>query len=118
MVLSELYDYTVQNPQPADVESVRATLKYLEACNKMFEKGLLSHEKVCTIDSKVMQSIQEGYSFFVNWHESLSKHGKCLYVLALCNTRLCMPSLAQWNLSKIITLGPNFLVMDRWLLLD
>ena len=75
MVLSELYDYTVQNPPPADVESVRATLKYLEACHKMFEKGLLSHEKVCTTDSKVMRSIREGYSFFVNWHKSLSKHG-------------------------------------------
>jgi len=74
--LSELYNYTIQDPPPADVESVKAALRYLEACHKLFEMGLLSHEKVCDIDSKVVKSIKEGFSFFVNWHASLSKHGK------------------------------------------
>ena len=64
--MSELYSYTVQDPPPADVESVKATLRYLEACHKFFEKGLLSHEKVCNVDCKVMKSIEEGFSYFVN----------------------------------------------------
>ena len=74
--MSELYNYTIQGPPPTDVESVKATLRYLEACHKLFEKGLLSHEKVCDVDSKAVKSIKEGYSFFVNWHGNLSRHGK------------------------------------------
>ena len=81
--MSELYNSTIQNPPPADVESVKATLHYLEACHKLFERGLLSHEKVCDVDSKVVKSIKEGYSFFVNWHSSLSKHGKIFCCMAL-----------------------------------
>ena len=45
---------------------MKCTLKYLEACNKVFENGLLSHERVTNLESEVLKSIMEGYNFFVN----------------------------------------------------
>lgn len=76
--MSELFSYISQDPKPDDSESVKATLRYLEACNKIFEGGFLSHDKVCDLNCKVIRSIKEGFSFFVAWHASLSKDGKYL----------------------------------------
>ena len=45
-VLTELYTYISSDPKPADVKETECTLRYLEACNLLFEKGLLSHNKV------------------------------------------------------------------------
>ena len=53
----ELYSYTHQNPLPSDAESTTETLKYLEACNQLFEKGSLCYEKICDMDSSVLQNI-------------------------------------------------------------
>ena len=73
--MSELYNHINQDPSPGDSESVKATLSYLEACNKIFERGLLSHDKVCDPSSKVVSSIKEGFAFFTEWHAGLSKDG-------------------------------------------
>ena len=55
----------------------------LGGLSQNFEKGLLSHEKVCNVDCKVMKSIEEGFSYFefVNWHAGFSKHGMCTEVI-------------------------------------
>ena len=45
-VLTELYSLIPQNPSPPDVATTIETHKYLEACNLIFEKGFLCHEKV------------------------------------------------------------------------
>ena len=82
-VLSELYNYVTQDPLPVDYESVKATLCYLEACNKIFEKGLLSHHKVCDPNNKVIGSIKEGFAFFTEWHAGLSRDGN-LFVCFKC----------------------------------
>ena len=74
-MLTELFHYTNQVPAPADALSVQCTKKYLEACNKIFERGLLSHEKILSEDSEVLKNIDEGYAFFLNWVESLQKKG-------------------------------------------
>lgn len=50
-----------------DSPSVKYTLKYLTACNMMFERGLLSHERVSSHDTKVIDNISSGYSFFSDW---------------------------------------------------
>lgn len=73
-MLSELFHYTSQNPSPADALSVQCTRKYLEACSKIFERGLLSHTKVTDESSDVLKSIDEGYLFFLTWLESLVKN--------------------------------------------
>ena len=75
-MLSELFSYISQDPQPDDTGSVKATLHYLEACNKIFEKGLLSHDKV-------IRSIKQGFSYFAEWHASLSKDGEYLWTVCM-----------------------------------
>ena len=82
LVLSELHQYTTQDPEPEDVNSVKLTLQYLEACNRLFEKGCLSHEKICDTGSPVLDSISMGFSYFLKWHEALSKIRKYLKCLS------------------------------------
>jgi len=57
MVLSELYEYINRSPVPSDAASARYTHEYLEACNQLFENGLLSHAKVCDIQGDVLVSV-------------------------------------------------------------
>jgi hypothetical protein len=60
------------------------TLSYLEACNKIFERGLLSHEKVTSPGHQVILNIQEGYKFFKKWLDEIYEMGMCvLYVLGV-----------------------------------
>ena len=39
---------------------------YLEACNKIFENGFLSHKRIFDMDSEVLKSINDGYKFFTS----------------------------------------------------
>ena len=55
--LSELYQYVNSDPTPSDAASVRCTLEYLEACNHLFEKGFLSHSKICDGKGDILKSI-------------------------------------------------------------
>ena len=82
-VLSELYKYCNHTPAPSDTASVQLSLKYLEACNKLFENGFLSHSKIVSIQSPVLQSIQEGYSYFTSWHSNLSASGRQAFLRIL-----------------------------------
>ena len=64
-VLSELYNHINQQPSPSDQAHVQATLSYLEACSKLFEKGFLSHDQVMSLESEVIKNIfnQDSISF-------------------------------------------------------
>lgn len=73
--MSELYRYINEHPHQEDVACVKNTLKYLEACNKIFEKGYLSHSKITDMNSEVLTSIDEGYKFFVNWLDQVLEKG-------------------------------------------
>ena len=61
------------------------TRKYLEACNKLFERGLLCHSKIKDESSQVLMNIEEGYAFFSKWIASLMKEGEfsCCVMLLL-----------------------------------
>jgi len=74
-VLTELYSYIHQDPPPADVDTAVETHKFLEACNLIFEKGFLSHEKVTSMDSNVLQNISNGYQYFTSWLSTLLSEG-------------------------------------------
>ena len=74
-MLTELYDYSHQTPEPKDSSSAKLTLSYLEACNKIFERGLLSHDKVATPDCRVVLNLQEGYDFFTKWLDKIYEQG-------------------------------------------
>ena len=54
-VLMELYSYTHQDPLPVDIAMTIETHQYLETCNRIFEKGFLCHEKICSLDLTVLQ---------------------------------------------------------------
>lgn len=43
-VIAELSEYKENNPP--DAENVGKTIEYLNACRQLFEKGILSHEKI------------------------------------------------------------------------
>ena len=75
-MLAEIFSYTKSIPLPSDVDSACCTLRYLESCNLMFENGLLSHERVESSDSKVIQNIHLGFKFFCDWLDSVIESGK------------------------------------------
>jgi hypothetical protein len=70
-----LFDHISQLPPPTDAFTTQSTLKYLEACNKLFERGLLSHAKIRSKESEALSNIQKGFSFFSKWLESLFDEG-------------------------------------------
>ena len=49
------------------------TLKFLEACNLMFENGFLSHDRVSISNKQVLANIDEGYEFFCKWLDGIYK---------------------------------------------
>ena len=70
-----MYKYVHENPVPEDHASAKLTLEFLEACNKIFEQGLLSHDKVDTTDCRVLKNIQKGYEFFTKWLDNIYAQG-------------------------------------------
>lgn len=74
-VLSELYSYIHKEPPPADASSTSETLEYLQACHQLFETGFLSHEKITSLGSPVLQSIDKGYKYFTSWLSTLLREG-------------------------------------------
>ena len=88
-MLSELYRYVSENTTASDTASVKLTLKYLEACNKMFEKGLLSHKRITSVDSEVLTSINTGFQYFVSWHKDLAAKGLCLWWFYVTIQNVC-----------------------------
>ena len=73
--MTELTSYVTRNPAPHDATSVKIVIRYLTACNQLFERGFLSHEKVSSRDSEVLGNIKMGYSFFSTWLKSLLDEG-------------------------------------------
>jgi len=55
------------------------THKYLEACNLIFEKGFLCHEKVDGMDSPVLNNISTGFEYFSQWISTLLSEGTIRY---------------------------------------
>ena len=44
-----------------------ATAQYLEACNLLFEQGILSHSIV------VLENMKKGYEYFKEWYQELKE---------------------------------------------
>lgn len=71
-VLTELAEYLlVDHP---DNLNVQATRDYLLACHKFFEKGVLSHERVRSVESAPIASIVKGFDFWTKWLDGLLAH--------------------------------------------
>jgi len=74
-VLTELYSYIHQDPSPPDVATTIEAHRYLEACNLIFERGFLCHEKVTGMDSSVLKNISNGFDYFSSWISNLLSEG-------------------------------------------
>ena len=70
-MLSELYQHTQQSTNLAD----KVTLSYLEACSKLFEHGLLSHDKITKVDDRALKNIRDGFKFFEEWLDEIYEQG-------------------------------------------
>ena len=75
-MLSELFLYVSENEEQAKADGYKNTLSYLEACNKIFENGFLSHKRIFDMDSEVLKSINDGYKFFTLWLDQILEAGK------------------------------------------
>jgi hypothetical protein len=51
-------------------------MKYFTACSLLFERGLLSHDRVSAKESKVLDYVRKGFIFFSDWLESILQEGK------------------------------------------
>ena len=76
-MISALKEYaTIGHHSPQDAEVVLKTVEYLDACHKIFEKGILSHAVIRTEDSKALSSIKDGFKFFREWSELHEQTGE------------------------------------------
>ena len=84
--MSEIFHHITESPEENDVlQSDKNTLKYLEACNKLFERGFLSHDRILDMNSEILRSIDEGFQFFVNWSNEILLNGKSSCILLNLN---------------------------------
>ena len=75
-MISALKGYAQTQPHPPDATMVMKTAEYLEACNLIFERGILSKKIIRSMDSPVICNIKRGFQFFTNWHEKHQRTGK------------------------------------------
>ena len=61
-VITELKEYATGSTTPLDASTVAIVVGYLEACNRMFEQGLLGHVRISTYSNQILDNM-EGYSF-------------------------------------------------------
>ncbi len=73
-MLTELYEHVHQSSSN-DCDSTNLARDYLIACSKVFERGILSNNKITVDDKKIMENIQEGYAYFETWWEQLKAGG-------------------------------------------
>ena len=50
----------------------QSTLEFLQACNKLFEEGILSHERIISPTSTALRNMKMGFAFFETWHQDVS----------------------------------------------
>ena len=58
-------------------EASGQTAAYLDACNLLFEQGLLSRRRINNRDSLVLANIRRGMSFFEEWGAAHDDTGNC-----------------------------------------
>ena len=74
-VITELKEYATATPLPSDTKEVLLVVDYLEACNKIFERGLLAHVRIPSYPNQILENMEQGYSFFTRWLDSLLENG-------------------------------------------
>ena len=99
-VIAELSEYMENNP--ADAEKVGKVIEYLDACCHLFERGILSHQKITNEKSSVLQNMSVGYVFFVGWADYTCLVGFSEYIKCLQDFKNCF-SLKKTFLTTFFT---------------
>jgi hypothetical protein len=73
--LAELSEYVASVPPPEDGQSTQHVIDYLRALSLIFEFGMLSHSRVDSMDSIVIQNIREGFRHFTDWIDDCKGRG-------------------------------------------
>ena len=104
-IIRELQTYL--NPgdriPPCDSDSVTQWLQYLQALNKLFENGFLTHDVIHSMESHVIQNMNEGYKFFVDWFNMLSDDGRPFHPTNSLERRFL--AWQTWDLLRICIYG-------------
>lgn len=66
-------------------ENHELTASYLQACNFIFEKGILSHEKISSPNSKSLTNMACGMKWFFEWKQELSDEPRIIFCMHLYN---------------------------------
>ena len=74
-MISELREYSTSVPPPHFADNIELTIQYLEACNQMFERGILAHVRIWSGDSAILKNMEKGYKFFTSWLDGLLEIG-------------------------------------------
>ena len=72
-MIAELGEYL--DLKPTDTSSTKLVLCYLQALQKLFEEGFLTHERITSLQSPILFGMGNGYQFFTKWLESLLNQG-------------------------------------------
>lgn len=77
-MISALKGYSETEPPPPDAAMVMKTAEYLEACNLIFERGILSKKIIRSMDSPVISNIKKGFQFFTDWYKKHQRTGNIM----------------------------------------
>ena len=64
----------ITGPSPQQVA------RYLDACNLIFEEGLLSRRRINSLQTPVLANIRKGMEFFEGWRNTHSETGIYVYL--------------------------------------
>ncbi len=78
-VISELKEYSTSTPPPPYAANVALTIQYLEACNQLFERGILGHVRIWSGDSPILKKMEKKFEVFCSWLDGLLKEGTVIY---------------------------------------
>ena len=106
-VLSELYTYAMTGGNGC--QSALKTHEYLTACNQLFERGFLCHNPVYDNGSPVLNNINIGYMYFVQW---LNQIRSKLPDFSLSSRQSPFIASQTWDLLRICVHGIRGLVTD------
>jgi hypothetical protein len=77
------------------------TAEYLEACNLIFEKGILSHDIISSpSDSACMANISKGMEWFFKWKEELHENAGMIIIITNLNYSLCALIMYRYQVQK------------------
>ena len=97
-VLAELKEHLYLNP---DNKSLSLTIQYLEACSKIFEEGLLSHDKIQSGDTHILETMKDGFYFFMGWCDQNIENG----IDISSNTQKFFLAWQTWDLMRVTFYG-------------